>query len=103
MAVANNIALGKNVTMSSLYTSNTLGDGDWEYAVDGNTSKDWYVGGCASTNSESNPWLLLDLGGTFTVTSLKIFNREDNGFCEYVISILARSTIPHFDLSHLTL
>ena len=60
-------------------------DGVWAYAVDGNTSKDWFNGGCASTKNETDPWLLLDLGGTFTVTALKIFNREDGGVCKYVI------------------
>ena len=81
--MASNVAEGKTVTMSSLYTSTQHGDGDWEHAVDGDTSQDWYAGGCASTNNEANPWLLLDLGDTFTVTSLKIFNREDGGFCKY--------------------
>ena len=85
--MANNIALGKTVTMSSLYTSTQHGDGVWAYAVDGNTSKDWFNGGCACTNYEADPWLLVDLGGTFTVTSLKIFNREDGGTatCKYII------------------
>ena len=65
------------MTMSSLYTSTTHGDGTWAYAVDGITDQDWYTGGCASSNREANPWLLLDLGGPFTVTALKIYNRGD--------------------------
>ena len=80
-----NIALGGNVTMSSLYTSTTHGDGTWAYAVDGITDQDWYTGGCASSNREANPWLLLDLGGPFTVTALKIYNRGDGSYGKDVI------------------
>ena len=70
---ANNVALGKNVTMSSLYTP---GGGDWSHAVDGNPSGDWFRDySCACTNKDDNPWLLLDLEDTYTVTAMKIYNR----------------------------
>ena len=80
-----NVALGKTVTMSSLFTSTQHGDGVWAYAVDGNTNQDWYVGGCAGTISETNPWLAIDLGDIYTVTSLKIYDRVDYD-CKYVMS-----------------
>ena len=72
-----NVALGKTVTMSSLFTSTQYGDGFWTYAVDGNTNQNYTDGGCSSTNRDTMPWLLLDLEGIYTVTSLKIFNRVD--------------------------
>ena len=74
-----NIALGKTVTMSSQYTSSnpSIPPAPPENAVDGNTNGDWYVGGCASTVQEANPWMQIDLGGLYTVTSMTIFNRVD--------------------------
>ena len=83
--VVTNVALGKNVTMSSLYTSTQYGDGTWAYAVDGNTNQDWSDGGCAGTNLDTNPWLFIDLWGIYTVTSLKIYDRVDYD-CKYVMS-----------------
>ena len=73
------------MTMSSLFTSTEKGDGTWAYAVDGNTNQDWYNGGCASSIREADPWLLLDLRGTFTVTALKIYNRADGSVGKDVI------------------
>ena len=64
--------------MSSLYTG-----GDWSHATDGNTDGDWYDGGCASTDRDTNPWLLLDLGDTYTVGAMRIYNRVDGTVCKY--------------------
>lgn len=69
-----NVALGKTVTMSSLYSNQSL----WSQAVDGDRSGDWYDFSCASTNQDDSPWMLLDLGTIVSgVTAMQIVNRVD--------------------------
>ena len=71
-AAANfNIAFGKTVTMSS-----THGEGPGHYAVDGIRGGLWDQG-CASTNKDKNPWMLIDLRGDYIVSEVYLRNRID--------------------------
>ena len=74
-----NVAFGANVTLESTYTHQnpSMPDGDGYKAVDGNTSSDWYVGGCACTKRRHNPWMTLDFGSVYTIERMVIYNRYD--------------------------
>ena len=68
-----NLAFNKTVTMSSVHSAESPG----RHAVNGIKTGDWYDGSCASTNSELNPWLIVDLGDVYTLGSIIIVNRVD--------------------------
>ena len=70
---ATNVAFNKTVTMSTYYGPDAPGS----HAVNGIKTGDWYDGSCACTTSQVNPWLLLNLEGTYTVTGMQIVNRAD--------------------------
>ena len=69
-----NLAFNKPVTLSSLYGPETPGS----LAVDGNKTGDWYVDGCACSQPELNPWILVDLEKDYKISSLYILNRQDS-------------------------
>ncbi len=67
-----NHAVGKKATQSSTY-----GNGTADKAVDDNTDGKWSSGSVTHTKKEMNPWLEIDLGGTFDISEVYIFNRTD--------------------------
>lgn len=74
-----NVALHKSVTASSQYP----GKPDPSALVDGASDK---VG--LHTNTEMNPWVIIDLGGTYTVQTIRVKNRTDGWFDESLPIIL---------------
>ena len=72
-----NIGLGKIA-----YQSSTGAGGVASRAVDGNTNKKYTGGSCTHTlNNESSPWWMVDLGHHYTISSLRVYNRDNNGKC----------------------
>ena len=66
-----NIALGKTA-----YQSSVTADGSASLAVDGNTNPDYFnAGSCTHTHTELNPWWMVDLQDTVTITRVEITNR----------------------------
>ena len=61
--------------MSSYYT--LTADAPASNAVNGIKTGDWYGGSCASTASEQNPWMVVDLDDIYTVSAVIIVNRVD--------------------------
>jgi hypothetical protein len=62
-------------------------------AVDGNTNQVHTAGSCTHTDSagSTNPWWTVDLGETFDIHRLKIYNRGDCcGTC--ILSITSTTT-----------
>jgi hypothetical protein len=76
VTVISNLALNKPATLSS-----TLNYNDAERAVDGDTSGEFSDGStCTHTELDSyeiNPWWTVDLGGTYDVSKVLIYNRAD--------------------------
>jgi hypothetical protein len=72
-----NVALQKQTSQSSDYSRSS---GQSFKAVDGNTSGAWNMGSITHTrggNGESNPWWQVDLGNTYEINSIRIWNRTD--------------------------
>ncbi|XP_078591714.1 uncharacterized protein LOC144870889 isoform X2 [Branchiostoma floridae x Branchiostoma japonicum] len=67
-----NVALGKTA-----YQTSTLYDRPAHLAVDGNTNPNWDAGSCIHTNWESHPSWWVDLGQSYVVIRVEIFNRLD--------------------------
>nr|AZN28584.1 fucolectin-2 [Apostichopus japonicus] len=68
-----NVAAGKDTTQRSTYNQ----DGKSENAVNGNTSGYWATRSCAGTSWSTNPWWSVDLGASYQVGSIQIYNRVD--------------------------
>ena len=67
-----NVAEGKAATQSSTFSGRVA-----DRAVDGNVSGDWALDSVSSTNSQANAWWRVDLGATYSVDVIDIFNRTD--------------------------
>jgi large repetitive protein len=67
-----NLAQGKTATQSSTYE-----DASASLAVDGNTNGNYGAGSVTHTNSTNSPWWQVDLGATYTIDSLQLWNRSD--------------------------
>ena len=67
-----NAAVGSNAIASSTLDRNAPSN-----AVDGNNYQRATLNTCAVSSDQVNPWILLDLGGAYTITHIKIFNRLD--------------------------
>ena len=59
--------------------SSTRGNGVAGLAIDGNTtgSTPWSNADLQHTNTENNPWWMLDLGGVADLQEVKLYNRSD--------------------------
>ncbi|CAH1239457.1 CLEC10A [Branchiostoma lanceolatum] len=68
-----NVALGKAANQTS-----THGPGAASRAVDGDTNTTFDAGTCTHTQEEDNPTWWVDLGQSYTVERVVIFNRQDN-------------------------
>ena len=67
-----NIAAGKSASQSSTYGTASAG-----LAVDGNTDGVFNNGSVNHTNSDSQAWWQVDLGGVYTLTDVQVWNRTD--------------------------
>ncbi|XP_062989740.1 uncharacterized protein LOC134403471 [Elgaria multicarinata webbii] len=72
-----NVALSGEAFQSSTY--NILGVA--RNAIDGSTSGEFGDGSCSHTDSENNPWLIVDLKAEYRIFHVSITNRKD--CCEY--------------------
>lgn len=57
--------------------SSTVQDGDSDHAVDGVLESNFPRKSCMSTQTEDNPWWMVDLGGVFQIEFAAITNRHD--------------------------
>ncbi|WP_173002992.1 discoidin domain-containing protein [Chitinophaga sp. SYP-B3965] len=69
-----NVALGKNATQSSTESSGVA-----SRAVDGNTSGIWANSSITHTGLEQEAWLQVDLGQSYTISSIIVWNRTEDG------------------------
>lgn len=70
-----NVAAFKSVNMSSEYNPPHHSP---HYAVDDQVFNTWHAEQCASTMNESTPWINIDLGNTFDVNYVTLFNVMDH-------------------------
>uniref|UniRef100_A0A670J4Y9 Fucolectin tachylectin-4 pentraxin-1 domain-containing protein n=1 Tax=Podarcis muralis TaxID=64176 RepID=A0A670J4Y9_PODMU len=68
-----NVALAGEASQSSTYSS--LGAAG--NAIDGSTASNFNQGSCTHTNSENNPWWMVDLKAQYQVLRVTITNRKD--------------------------
>ncbi|KAL3854240.1 hypothetical protein ACJMK2_013515 [Sinanodonta woodiana] len=54
-------------------------NGSANLAVDGNRDPNFFHGSCIHTASEPFSWWAVDLGKVFSITAIKIYNRNDAG------------------------
>ena len=74
----NNIARGKQVNTSQLYS----GSKPASAVVDGNTSGTWDNGNCCvHTKSGKDVFIEIDLGAEYNVSKIKIYNRDNSNNC----------------------
>ncbi|XP_053397718.1 uncharacterized protein LOC123552222 [Mercenaria mercenaria] len=72
---AENIAFGKDIIASSISHPSWLPS----YAIDGDTNQFVTNGAtCVSTQKEIKPYLIIDLGSEYTLTSVKVYKRLDS-------------------------
>jgi len=67
-----NVALGKPTSQIS-----TGYGGASSRAVDGNTSGNWGSGTITHTNTQANPWWMVDLEDSYPISKINLFNRMD--------------------------
>ena len=70
-----NVAMSKDVAMSSLWYLPISYGGS--FAVDGKVLNHSQAYTCVTTTSEVKPWLLIDLGNTYDIDRVVIYNRQD--------------------------
>ena len=69
-----NVALGKAASQSSTY-----GYADASLAVDGNIDSNYYNGSVSHTQTNTNAWWEVDLGASYDISTLRLWNRKDGG------------------------
>jgi len=67
--------MSKDVTMSSLWNLQIHYGGS--FAVDGTVLNRSGADNCATTQPEVKPWLSIDLGKTYDIDRVVIYNRQD--------------------------
>jgi len=67
-----NVALNKTATQSSTFDASSLA----ARAVDGNTAGLHNAGTISHTNSDTNAWWQVDLGGAHAIHTVKVWNRS---------------------------
>jgi len=73
-----NVALGKNAKLSSIYNGPDANGVTASRVVDGNTSGDHPSdNSIAISDHQANPWIEVDLGKAYDISSIKVFNRTD--------------------------
>ena len=71
-----NVAPVGTATQSSTYTASPAG-GPATLAIDGNTNGNWFASSVTSTNYEYQPWWQVDLGASYAIDSINVWNRSD--------------------------
>ncbi len=83
-----NLALNGIATQSSVYNG---GGGEAALAIDGITSGEWFADfSISSTGFDMNPFWEVDLGGSFNIEDVNIWNRTDcctEGLSDYYILV----------------
>lgn len=75
-----NLALGKPVQQSSVLDAAC---GPASSAVDGNANGVWCTASSMlHTQSEANPWLMIDLGSEQAIRRVNVYNRSDSNLCD---------------------
>ncbi|XP_077989192.1 uncharacterized protein LOC144443540 [Glandiceps talaboti] len=67
-----NVAVGKIASQSSNYNNNNP-----YRAIDGNTNSNWNGNSCSHTNNNQNAWWQVDLGDSYPVYQVIVYNRQD--------------------------
>jgi YD repeat-containing protein len=75
-APATNVAIGKAATQASTLT-NFNPPGDASHAVDGNTNGGYFSGSVTHTLGGGQDWWQVDLGGSYAIQSVRVWNRTD--------------------------
>ena len=70
-----NVAMSKDTTMSSLWNHPIYHASS--FAVDGQVLNNPGADKCATTQPEVKPWLSIDLGNTYDIDRVVIYNRQD--------------------------
>jgi len=65
-----NLALGRTATQSSIVAPAAR-------AVDGTTDGNYFNGSVSHTNADANAWWQVDLGASYTITAIRLWNRTD--------------------------
>lgn len=86
-----NVAAHKPVSQSSTYQDATA-----DRSVDGITDGNYKAKSVSHTKAENNPWLEVDLERSFSVDSIRLWNRTDNGLQKR----LDNFTVTLFDEDH---
>ena len=73
-----NVALNRPCTHISSYSDNE-GPAVCERAVDGDTSSDFADGSCTHTLSEHHAWWAVDLGQSYFIDRVTVYNRDRGG------------------------
>jgi hypothetical protein len=84
---------GTNIARDGKATQSSTGfGGPPERAIDGNTDGNYAANSVTHTNIEKDPWIEVDLGGSFPIDQLRIWNRTDSKLQSrldgFVLSIL---------------
>ncbi|KAI8508634.1 hypothetical protein Bbelb_137330 [Branchiostoma belcheri] len=72
-----NVALGKAAFQTSDYEDQSSGRGAARFAVNGNTNSNYIAGYCTHTALEADPSWWVDLGQSYMIDRVAIFNRQD--------------------------
>ncbi|CAH1792825.1 unnamed protein product [Owenia fusiformis] len=91
-----NVALNKPTYQSSTFDGIAYGSptGFAANAVDGGTNTEYMSGSCTHTKHEPNPWWIVDLGKSYYIDRIVIWNRKTKAHRLHDFSI---DTACHFD------
>uniref|UniRef100_A0A8D0BQ13 Fucolectin tachylectin-4 pentraxin-1 domain-containing protein n=1 Tax=Salvator merianae TaxID=96440 RepID=A0A8D0BQ13_SALMN len=70
-----NLARGRPACQSSVYLHEIIGSAN--KAVDGDCDGNYTQGSCTHTNGEANPWWYVDLGTSYAIAAVIVYNRAD--------------------------
>ncbi len=72
-AAVTNVAQGKAASQSS----NNFGAGIASEAVDGDTNGNYFAGSVTQTGFDTNAWWQVDLGASYPIDTIRLWNRTD--------------------------
>lgn len=103
-SATSNVALNKTTNQSSTLTAGGI-TGSSSKAVDGNTNGIFFTNptnnsSVSATQNETEPWWDVDLGGTFSLEQINIFNRTDGvDQSQNVYVLLSNNAFTNSDLA----
>ncbi len=91
-----NLAWNKNTSQSSTLTANGI-TGNASKAVDGNTNGVYFTNpssasSVSATNNSSQPWWQVDLGDSYSIEQIKVYNRTDGSDKSQNVYVLVSNT-----------